>query len=239
MSNPPFFLLAFIACSAGLIGCSKATNNPTGNFGQHPQLHLKQPLNAPSSQVLLRQFAAAHARADSLVRLAIPDTSDQKSLLTRYGFSYPYWVASASDTLPGPAQKYEFSYSLLHQGDTIASALVTIGPDRRVYPSELAELIAYQRFITGDLEIGPKQAVGVAVGAGVKQKGAEADFYVGGFTPDTLTRLQQASAYYQEVIANPRTCYWLVENDCNGCVRLKINASSGKVFGQDKIIFVY
>lgn len=216
MSSPAFLLLALIACSTGLIGCSHATNKPAGNFGQAPQLHLKQPLNAPSSQVLLRQFAAAHARADSLVRLAIPDTSDQKSLLTHYGFSYPYWVASATDTLPGPAQEYEFGYSLLHQGDTIASALITIGPDLRVYPSELAELIAYQRFITGDLEIGPKQAVGVAVGAGVKQAGAEAGFYAGGFTADTLSRLRQVSAYYQEVIDNPRTCYWLVENDCNG-----------------------
>ena len=239
VSSPAFLLLALIACSTGLIGCSHATNKPTGNFGQPPQLHLKQPINAPSSQVLLRQFAAAHARADSLVRLAIPDTSDQKSLLTHYGFSYPYWVASATDTLPGPAQKYEFSYSLLHQGDTIASALITIGPDLRVHPSELAELIAYQRFITGDLEVGPKQAVGVAVGAGVKQAGAEAGFYAGGFTADTLSRLRQVGAYYQEVIDNPRTCYWLVENDCNGCVRLKVNASNGKVFGQDKIIFVY
>jgi len=239
VSYSPFLVFALFVCSSGLIGCSTATKNSAGNFGQPPQLYLKQPLNAPSSLVLLRQFAAAHARADSLVRLAIPDTSDQKSLLTRYGFSYPYWVASATDTLPGPAQKYEFSYSLLHQGDTIASALVTIGPDLRVYPSELAELIAYQRFITEDLEIGPKQAVSVAVGAGVKQKGADAGFYAGGFTPDTLTKLQQASAYYQEVIANPRTCYWLVENDCNGCVRLKVNASDGKVFGRDKIIFVY
>ena len=160
-------------------------------------------------------------------------------MLTHYGFSYPYWVASATDTLPGPAQEYEFSYSLMHQGDTIGSALITIGPDLRVYPSELAELIAYQRFITGDLEIGPKQAVGVAVGFGVKQTGAEAGFYAGGFTADTLTRLHQVSAYYQEVIDNPRTCYWLVENDCNGCVRLKVNASNGKVFGQDKLIFVY
>ena len=239
MCNPLLPVLALLVCFIGLIGCSNATNNPTGNFGQPPQLHLKQPLTAPSSQVLLRQFAAAHARADSLVRLAIPDTSDQKSLLTSYGFSYPYWVAHATDTLPGPAQKYEFSYSLLYQGDTIASALVTIGPDRRVYPSELAELIAYQRFLTGDLEIGPKQAVGVAVGAGVKQKGAEAGFYAGGFTSDTLTKLQQANAYYQEVVANPRTCYWLVENDCNGCIRVKVNASNGKVFEQDKIIFVY
>ncbi|TPG62431.1 hypothetical protein EAH73_19765 [Hymenobacter nivis] len=117
--------------------------------------------------------------------------------------------------------------------------LVTIGPDRRVYPSQLAELIAYQRFITGDLEIGPKQAVGVAVGSGVKQKDAKVGFYAGGFTPDTLTRLQQASAYYQEVIANPRTCYWLVQNDCNGCVGLKVNAANGHVFEQGKITFMY
>lgn len=239
MGNLTFPTLALSMCSAWLIGCSTATNNPVGNFGQHPQLHLKQTLNALSSQVLLHQFAAAHARADSLVRLAIPDTGDQKSLLTRYGFSYPSWVASATDTLPGPAQEYEFSYSLMHQGDTIGSALVIIGPDLRVYPSELAELIAYQRFITGDLEIGPKQAVGVAMGFGVKQKDAEVGLYAGGFTSDTLTNLQQVSTYYQEVTANPRTCYWLVENNCNGCARVKVNAADSKVIGQDKIIFVY
>ena len=239
MGNLLFLVLALMGCSTGLTGCSTAPNNATGNFGQPPQLHLKHPRDAASSQVLLRQFAAAHARADSLVRLAIPDTSDQKSLLTGYGFSYPHWVAYTTDTLPGPALEYEFSYSLLHQGDTIGSALVTIGPDRRVYPSELAEIVAYQRFLTGDLEIGPRQAVGVAVGAGAKEKGAEVGFYAGGFTPDTLTGLQQAGVYYQEVIANPRTCFWLVENDCNGCVRLKVNASNGKVIGQDKIIFVY
>ena len=232
-------LLAFIVCSIWLIGCSTATNNSTGNFGHPPQLHLKQPLDAPSSKVLLHQFAAAHARADSLVRLAIPDARDRKFLLTHYGFSYPYWVASATDTLPGPAQKYEFNYSLMHQGDTIESALLTIGPDLRVYPSELAELVAYQRFLTGDLEIGPKQAVGVAVDFGVKQKGAEVGFYAGGFTPDTLTDLQQASTYYQKLIANPKPCYWLVENNCDGCVRLKVNASNGKVFDQDKVMFMY
>lgn len=239
MCNPAFLALVLIVCSTWLTECSTATNNPTGNFGQSPQLHIKQPLNAPSSKVLLQQFAAAHARADSLVQLAIPDASDRKFLLTHYGFSYQYWVASAADTLPGPAQKYEFSYSLMHQGDTIGSALLTIGPDLRVYPSELAELVAYQRFITGDLEIGSKQAVSIAEGFGVKQKGAETGFYAGGFTSDTLTTLQQVTKYYQGLSANPRLCYWLVENDCNNCVRFKINASNGKVFQQDRIQFIY
>lgn len=52
-------------------------------------------------------------------------------------------MASATDTLPGPALQYEFYYGLLHQGDTIESAVVSFGPDRQVYPSKLAELVAY------------------------------------------------------------------------------------------------
>ncbi|SMB99616.1 hypothetical protein SAMN00120144_3702 [Hymenobacter roseosalivarius DSM 11622] len=87
MRSTAFLTLALMGCSTWLMGCSTTTNNPQGNFGQPPQLHLTHPLNVPSSQALLHQFAAAHARADSLVRLAIPDTSAWKSLPTSYGFS--------------------------------------------------------------------------------------------------------------------------------------------------------
>jgi hypothetical protein len=235
-----FFALVLMAWANWLAGCTTATNNPTGNFGHTPLLYLKHPRSAPSSQALLHQFAAAHARADSVVMMALPDAQDWASLTTTYGFTYPYWEANLADTLPGPALEYKFYYGLLHQGDTVQSAIVSIGPDLRIRPSELAELAAYKKFLQGELAIGRQKAIAIAKRHGLKEPGAVVTFHSGNVPLiDTLSSLQPVSAYYNDLTIHPVLFYWELQNDCDGCAWLQVGAGNGKLLqkGQTQVVY--
>ena len=235
-----FLALVLVVGTIGLMGCTTATNNPTGNFGQPPRLYLKHPRNASSSQALLQQFAAAYARADSVVMLALPEARDRAYLTTAYGFTYPYWEAHPADTLPGPALEYKFYYGLLHQGDTVQSAIVSIGPDLRIRPSELAELAAYRKFLHGELAIGRQEAIAIAKPYGLKEPGAVVTFHSGNVPLiDTLSSLQRVSAYYQDFAVHPVLFYWELQNYCDGCAWLQVGAGSGKLLQRGKTQVVY
>jgi hypothetical protein len=236
-----FLLLAFTwGWLTWLTGCTPTTSSPKGNFGQSPQLQLEHPLRAPSSQALLTQFAAAHARADSVVKLAIPDAKDWACLTTNYGFSYPNWEAHSTDTLPGPARVYKFYYGLLHQGDTVRSAIVSIGADLRIHPSDLAELVAYQQFLRGELPIGQRKAVSIGTHYGLQEAGASVTFHSGNVALiDTLSSLRLVRAYYAALIVHPVLFYWELSNECNGCAWLRISARSGDLLLQGKTQVIY
>lgn len=235
-----FLALVLVVWATGLMGCTTATNGPTGDFGRPPRLYLKHPRSAPSSQALLQQFAAAHLRADSVVMLALPDARDQASLITAYGFNYPCWEAHPGDTLPGPALEYKFYYGLLHQGDTVQSAIVRIGPDLRIRPSELAELAAYRKFRHGELAIGRQEAIAIAKRYGLTEPGAVVTFHSGNVPLiDTLSSLQPVNAYYQDLTLHPVLFYWELQNECDGCAWLQVGAGSGKLLQRGKTQVVY
>lgn len=231
-----YSLLGWFAC---LMGCSSATNTPNGNFGQSPPLKLKHPASAPSSQALMKQFAAAHVRADSVVKLAVPDAQDWAFLTTDYGFTYPNWEAHPGDTLPGPALEYKFYYGLLYQGDTIRSAIVSIGPDGRIFPSELAELVAYQKFLHGGLTIGQQKAVVIGMRHGLKERDVVVTFHTSEWANDTLTSLKPVEAYYHQLALDPALAYWKLQNYCDGCAWLKVGAGTGKLLEQGKTVIIH
>lgn len=223
-----------------MLGCTPIASPSTGNFGKLPPLQLVHERAARPSQTLLAQFTAAHARADSIVKLAIPDAQHWASLTTHSGFSYPNWEAHLTDTLPGPATEYKFYYGLLYQGDTIQSAVVSIGPDLRVYPSELAELVAYQQFLQGDLTIGQRKAVAIATHYGLQEAGASVTFHSGEvMRMDTLATLQAVRAHYANLAAHPLLYYWDLRSACNNCAWLRIGAASGQVLQQGKTVIMY
>ncbi|WBA44248.1 hypothetical protein [Hymenobacter canadensis] len=232
--------LTLLLLSNLLIACKPDLGSAKGNFGQHPQLHLQQHRFSASSQRLLNQFAEAHTLADSVVKLAIPDKRHWQYLITDYGLSYPYWEAHPTDTLPGPALEYKFYYGLLYRGDTIRSAIVSISPNMRVNTTELAELVAYNHFLMGNLEIGPKQAFAIASAYGVKEKEASITFHGNSFYSDQFFTLQQVKATYHAMgEVAPASFYWDIQSTCDGCASLKVNAANGKAFAVGKTVFIY
>jgi hypothetical protein len=240
MLRTPTLLAFTLGWLPWLIGCTPMAGNPKGNFGKSPQLHLEHAPTVPSSQALLTQFAAAHARADSVVKLAIPDPEDWAFLTTKYEFSYQNWIARPTDTLPGPARVYEFYYGLLHQADTVRSAVVSIGADLRIHPSDLAELVAYRQFLHGELPIGRLKAVAIATHYGLQEVGASVTFHSGNVALiDTFATLQPVSAYYADLAVHPVLYYWELMNACNGCAWLRVSARSGKLLQQGKTQVLY
>lgn len=231
------FALGWFTC---LPGCNPAPTHSKGNFGESPRLRLTSQISNLSRQALLTQFAAAHARADSVVKLAIPAAEDWTFLTTDYGFSYPNWEASPKDTLAGPARKYKFYYGLLHQGDTVQSAIISIGSDLRIHPSELAEVAAYQQFLQGELAIGRRKAVSLATQYGLQEAGATVTFHSANVALiDTLPSLQAVRSYYAYLAIHPTFFYWELRNDCDGCAWLKIGARTGQILEQGKTQIMY
>lgn len=229
--------MAILLCI--LADCSTRTKRGNGNFGHIPEMNVSQPRESASNQILQVQFTDAHAIADSIVKIVIDDTSAYKCLITDYGFSYPYWVKSLNDTLSGPALEYKFYYGLLFEGDTIKYANISVGSDMRINYCDINELIAYKKFLNGELEIGPKQALAEAIPFGIKDVDVSTIFHSSNFSIDTLPNIQCARKAYDKALANPGNFFWEIRNTCNGCVWLKVDASNGVVFDQGRVMYQY
>jgi hypothetical protein len=230
------FLVSFLYA---LGSCNTTTKIANGNFGQSPRINYPQSLASDSLTIFLNQLTNAHALADSIVKLVINDKRYYKFLTTEYGFTYPYWEKHLKDTLTGPAKEYKFYYGLLHDGDTIKSAIVSINSDMRINTCEIYELIAYKKFLNGKLSIGPKEALKEATAYGIKEKGVSMTFHASYYSLDKLADIQHVSTLYEKALIDSGKFFWEISNDCNGCVSLKVDAASGEVFDKGNIQYIY
>jgi hypothetical protein len=132
------------------------------------------------------------------------------------GFEYDYVVRHMSDTLTQLPKTYQIFYDFVFKGDTLTSFRADFdSAAKNIYHSNF-HLLAFRQFIDKKLTVTRAEATTIALNNGMKSQGLELIFKC------------PADKFY-----------WECKNDCNGCLYLEIDAKTGNIIGQGKVVYQY
>jgi hypothetical protein len=132
------------------------------------------------------------------------------------GFEYENVVWHISDTLFRLPNGYQIFYDFIYNGDTITSFRADFDANLRVIDYRRFNLVAFRKFIDEELPITESKARKIALGNGMKEQGLDLIFY-----------------------CSTDKFYWECKNDCDGCIYLDIDAKTGNIIGQGKVVYQY
>ena len=132
------------------------------------------------------------------------------------GFEYENVVLSVKDTLTKVPNSYQVFYDFLYKGDTLSLFRADFDSTLRIIDYRNFHLNAFRQFIDKKLIITRTRAIELAVRKGMKKQG--------------LDPIINCSA---------DKFYWECKNDCDGCLSLDIDAKTGNIIGQGKVVHQY
>ncbi|MDF2189342.1 hypothetical protein [Paraflavitalea sp. CAU 1676] len=132
------------------------------------------------------------------------------------GFEYENVVLSVKDTLTQLPSRYQILYDFLYKGDTLSLFWADFDSSLKVVDYRIFHLTAFRQFIDKKLTITRTKAIEIALKNGMKRKGLD----------PILNCLADKF-------------YWECKNDCDGCLYLDIDAKTGNIVGQGKVIYQY
>lgn len=130
------------------------------------------------------------------------------------GFEYDNVVWSISDTLVELPKGYQIFYDFVYKGDTLSSFRADFDANMKVIDYRNFHLLAFRKFINKELTITKSMAAEIALKNGMERQDLELIF--------------QCSA---------EKFYWECKNSCDGCLYLKIDAKTGKIIEQGKVVY--
>lgn len=132
------------------------------------------------------------------------------------GLEYENVVLSVQDTLTQIPNGYQIFYDFLYKGDTLSLFRADFDSSLRIIDYRNFHLTAFRQFIDKKLTITRVKAIEIALKNGMKKQG--------------LDPILNCSA---------DKFYWECKNDCDGCLYLEIDAKTGKIIGQGKVVYQY
>jgi hypothetical protein len=132
------------------------------------------------------------------------------------GFEYENVVWHLSDTLFQLPNGYQIFYDFIYKGDTTTSFRADFNANLRVIDYRKFHLLAFRKFIDEELPITERKAREIALRKGMREQDLDLIFYC---TNDKF--------------------YWSAKNDCDGCLYLDIDAKTGSIIGQGKVVYQY
>jgi hypothetical protein len=132
------------------------------------------------------------------------------------GLEYDYIVLDVLDTLTQLPKSYQIFYDFIFKDDTLSSFRADFDSTLKIIDYRNFHLQAFRQFIDSKLTITKSKAINIAVRNGMKRK--------------NLEPILNCSA---------DKFYWECKNDCDGCLYLDINAKTGNVIGQGKVVYQY
>jgi hypothetical protein len=132
------------------------------------------------------------------------------------GFEYDNAVLHLSDTLLELPKNYQIFYDFIYQGDTLSSFRADFDANLKAIDYGNFHLFAFRKFIDKELTITKPKAADIALKNGMSRQSLELNFNC---TADKI--------------------YWECKNDCDGCTYLDIDAKTGNIIGQGKVIYQY
>ncbi len=132
------------------------------------------------------------------------------------GFEYKNVFLSVSDTLTQIPISYQIFYDFLYKGDTIGLFRADFDSSLKIIDYRNFHLTAFRQFIDNKLTITRTKAIEIAVKNGMKRQG--------------LAPILNCSA---------NKFYWECKTDCDRCLYLDIDARTGKIIGQGKVVYEY
>lgn len=132
------------------------------------------------------------------------------------GFEYDNVVWHLSDTLLKLPKSYQIFYDFIYQGDTLSSFRADFDANIKVIDYRNFHLLAFRKFIDKELTITEPKAAEIALKNGMKRQNLELVFN-----------------------CSVDKFYWECKNDCDGCLYLDIDAKTGNIIGQGKVVYQY
>ena len=193
-----------------IVGCSTDTSKKVTEV----PIQLKT-----SNQQLKLNFDSCLRLTQQLIKKQISDKefSEYFSLDRKAtGFEYDNVVFHITDTLSQLPKRYQIFYDFLFKGDTLGSFRADFDSTVKVIYDRNFHLIAFRQFIDKELPITKTKATEIALKNGLKGQGLE-------------------------VILNCSSdkFYWDCKNYCNGCLYLDIDARTGNIIRQGKVVYRY
>lgn len=111
---------------------------------------------------------------------------------------------------------YQIFYDFIYKGDTLSLFRADFDSSIKVIYYRNFHLTAFKQFIDGNLTITRTNAIEIALKNGMKRH--------------DLDPILNCSA---------DKFYWECKNDCDGCLYLEIDAKTGKIIGQGKVVYEY
>ncbi len=132
------------------------------------------------------------------------------------GLEYRNVVLSVQDTLTQMPNGYQIFYDFIYKGDTLSLFRADFDSSIKVIDYRNFHLTAFKLFIDRKLTITRTKAIEIALKNGMKRQ--------------ELDPILNCSA---------DKFYWECKNDCDGCLYLEIDAKTGNIIGQGKVVYEY
>jgi hypothetical protein len=172
-----------------------------------------------SNKQLQSNFDSCLRLTQQLIKTQVSDKefSEYFSLSKKAtGFEYDYVVRHISDTLFQLPKSYQIFYDFLYKGDTLTSFRADFDSSTKIIDYRNFHLLAFRYFIDNNLTI-------------TKTK-ADRDCIEEWNEKPSLELIFRCSA---------DKFYWECKNNCNGCLYLDIDAKTGNIIGQGKVVYQY
>lgn len=168
---------------------------------------------------LKSNFESCLRLTQQLIKKQVSDKefSEHFSLNTRAtGFVFDNAILHISDTLSKMPKSYQIFYDFEYKGDTISSFRGDFDSNMKIIDYRNFHLLAFRQFIDKELKITKTKATDIALKNGMKRQGLE------------LVLNCSADKFY-----------WECKNDCDRCLYLNVDAKTGNIIGQGKVVYHY
>jgi len=187
--------------------------------GTHPKLGVNPVKLITSNKQLQSNFDSCLRLTQQLIMTQISDKefAEYFSLNKRAtGFEYDYVVHHMSDSLLQLPKSYQIFYDFVYKGDTITSFRADFDSITKIIDYRNFHLLAFRQFIDKKLSVTRAEATTIALNNGMKSQDLELIFN-----------------------CSADKFYWECKNDCDGCLYLDIDAKTGNIIGQGKVVYQY
>lgn len=132
------------------------------------------------------------------------------------GLEYKNVVLNVEDTITQMPNGYQIFYYFLYNGDTLSLFRADFDSTLKIIDYFNFHLSAFRQFVDKKLTITRTKAIEIAVKKGMKQQG--------------LDPILNCSA---------NKFYWECKNDCNGCLVIYIDAKTGNLIAEGKVVYEF
>ncbi|WP_125932707.1 hypothetical protein [Hymenobacter glacialis] len=193
---------------------------------------------------LRNSFRQAKLISDSLARIVIAPEK-LGNFYCRYHFEYYDEQRYENDSINKMPLNYDFTYYLLTEGDTIGRATVSLDNTLCLNYIDVDDFIGLRYILDGKFSVDKRKALSIGKQFGVDLNSTRARA-TAEFVTSSVRRYDDEHMVLNDIPALIRlaekddlTFYWVVENHCNGCMTLKINAETKVVYDNHRYMFVY
>lgn len=198
-----------------------------------------------TNSILRNSFMRAKLISDSLARIVIAPEK-LGNFYCRYHFEYYDEQRYENDSINKMPLNYDFTYYLLTEGDTIGRAAISLDNTLCLNYIGVDDFIGLRYLLDGKFSVDKRKAFSIGKQFGVDLNEIRARATAEFITQSGSHRYDDEHMILKDIPALTKLAekddlafYWVVENNCDGCMTLKINAETKVVSNNHRYMFIY